>query len=197
MKDEGVDAGKRRFLTLATSVVGGAGAAAAAVPFLASFKPSARAKALGAPVKADVSKIEEGARITYTWRGSPVWVVKRNERMLGTLPKLTGELRDPQSEQPQQPEYVDAETRSIKPELLVMIGRCTHLGCSPLYRPDADAADVPGEWMGGFFCPCHGSKFDLAGRVYKGVPAPLNMEVPPHRYESDAVIIIGEDTEAA
>jgi len=197
VKDEGVDAGKRRFLTLATSVVGGAGAAAAAVPFLASFKPSARAKALGAPVKADVSKIEEGARITYTWRGSPVWVVKRNERMLGTLPKLTGELRDPQSEQPQQPEYVDAETRSIKPELLVMIGRCTHLGCSPLYRPEADAADVPGEWMGGFFCPCHGSKFDLAGRVYKGVPAPLNMEVPPHRYESDAVIIIGEDTEAA
>lgn len=197
VKDEGVDAGKRRFLTLATSVVGGAGAAAAAVPFLASFKPSARAEALGAPVKADVSKVEDGARVTYTWRGSPVWLVKRTPPMLETLPALSGKLADPDSEQPQQPAYVDPETRSIKPELLVMVGVCTHLGCSPLYRPDPAAADVPGEWMGGFFCPCHGSKFDLAGRVYKGVPAPLNMPVPPHRYESDTVVVIGEDTEVA
>lgn len=197
VNDEGVDAGKRRFLTLATGVVGGAGVALAAVPFLASFKPSARAEALGAPVRADISKIELGARVTYTWRGSPVWVVRRTDAMLATLPKLTGELADPNSEVKQQPAYVDPTTRSIEPNVLVMVGRCTHLGCSPLYRPDANAEDVPGEWLGGFFCPCHGSKFDIAGRVYKGVPAPTNLPVPPHRYETDSVIVIGEDPETA
>lgn len=197
---DGVDAGKRRFLTLATTVVGGAGAAMVAVPFLSSMAPSQRAKALGAPVTADISKVEDGARVTYVWRGSPVWIVKRTPDMLGTLSQLTGEVADPDSQQPQQPEYITGAERAIKPEVLVMIGRCTHLGCSPLFRPDADAADVPGEWLGGFFCPCHGSKFDISGRVYKGVPAPTNLVVPPHRYADENTIVIGEDptdTEAA
>ena len=198
VKDDGVDVKKRRFLTAATGVVGGAGAAMAAVPFLGSFAPSERAKAAGAPVKADIGALEDGGRVTYVWRGSPVWVVKRTDAMLASLSKVTNALADPESQASDQPEYATGESRAIKDDTLVMIGRCTHLGCSPLYRPDPVSEDVPGDWEGGFFCPCHGSKFDLSGRVYKGVPAPTNMPVPPHRYESDTVIVIGEDpTDAA
>ncbi|MES0873009.1 ubiquinol-cytochrome c reductase iron-sulfur subunit [Sinimarinibacterium thermocellulolyticum] len=193
MSNQGVDPGRRRFLTLTTSVVGGAGAAAAAWPFLASLSPSERAKALGAPVTVDVSKVEPGQRITVAWRGKPVWIVRRTPEMLETLPKVTDDLRDPESREAQQPGYAQNQTRSIKPEILVMVGSCTHLGCSPTFRPDHPAPEIHSNWQGGFFCPCHGSMFDLAGRVYKGVPAPLNLAVPPHRYEGDDTIVVGED----
>jgi ubiquinol-cytochrome c reductase iron-sulfur subunit len=193
MSNEGVDAGRRRLLTLSTVVVGGAGAAAAMWPFLASLKPSAKAQALGASVTADISQIEVGQKVTYVWRGRPVWVVRRTKEMIATLAKVTSELRDPESKEPQQPEYVTGEARAIKPEFLVMVGSCTHLGCSPTFRPDTPAPDIASDWQGGFFCPCHGSRFDLSGRVYKGVPAPLNLAVPPHRYVNDTTIVIGED----
>lgn len=194
MSNEGVDTGRRRMLTAATGVVGGVGAAAAVWPFLASLKPSERAKALGAPVTADISNLQVGQMTTVEWRGKPVWIVKRSQEMVKSLSGLTGELRDPASEVPQQPEYAQNEHRSIRPEVLVMVGSCTHLGCSPNFRPDAVAApDVGDDWQGGFYCPCHGSKFDLAGRVYKGVPAPTNLQIPPHRFESDSKVVIGED----
>lgn len=196
MSNEGVDPGRRRFLTLTTSVVGGAGVAAAAWPFLASLAPSERAKALGAPVTIDVSKAEAGQRITVAWRGKPVWVVRRTPEMVASLSQVASELRDPESKEAQQPEYATNETRSIKPDLLVMVGSCTHLGCSPTFRPDHPAPEIHSNWHGGFFCPCHGSMFDLAGRVYKGVPAPTNLVVPPHRYEGDNTIVIGEDPTA-
>jgi len=193
MSNQGVDPSRRRFLTLTTTVVGGAGAAAAVWPFLASLKPSDRAKALGAPVTIDISHIEDGQRVIVAWRGKPVWVVKRTPEMLASLPKVTAQLRDPESAEKQQPDYVKGEARAIKPNMLVMVGSCTHLGCSPVYRPDHPAADIDPSWEGGFYCPCHGSKFDLSGRVYKGVPAPLNLQVPPHRYEGDTTIVVGED----
>ncbi len=193
MSNQGVDPGRRRFLTLTTSVVGGAGAVAAAWPFLASLKPSERAKALGAPVTVDISKVEAGQRIIFPWRGKPVWVVNRTDEMLASLPQVTDDLRDPDSKEPQQPSYAQNEARSIKPKVLVMVGSCTHLGCSPSFRPDHPAPDIDPNWQGGFYCPCHGSKFDLAGRVYKSVPAPLNLLVPPHRYEDDHTIVVGED----
>lgn len=197
MSNEGVDLGRRRFLTVATSVVGGAGAVAAAVPFLSSLSPSERAKALGAPVSIDISGLEQGQMVTTAWRGKPVWVVSRTEEMLATLSEGENRLRDPKSEQPQQPAYATNPSRAIKPETLVMLGVCTHLGCSPKYRPESPAPDIDAHWLGGFFCPCHGSKFDLAGRVFQGVPAPLNMEVPPHRYETDTEIVVGEDSQGA
>ncbi len=197
MSNQGVDPSRRRFLTLTTSVVGGAGAAAAVWPFLASLKPSERAKALGAPVTVDVSKVEAGQRVTVAWRGKPVWIVRRTTDMLGTLPKVTADLRDPESKEEQQPSYAQNESRSIKPDVLVMVGSCTHLGCSPSFRPDHPAPEIHSNWQGGFFCPCHGSMFDLAGRVYKGVPAPLNLAVPPHRYEGDNTIVVGEDPTGA
>lgn len=193
MSNEGVDVGRRRFLTVATTVVGGAGAAMAAVPFLASLAPSERAKALGAPVTIDISDLEPGQLVITAWRGKPVWVVRRTEAMLATLGSVRGELRDPNSDQPQQPEYAKNEYRSIRPEVLVMIGSCTHLGCSPSFRPEIAPNDLGSDWQGGFFCPCHGSKFDLAGRVYAGVPAPLNLPVPPHRYVTDTEVLVGED----
>ncbi len=193
MSNQGVDPGRRRFLTLTTSVVGGAGVAAAAWPFLASMAPSERAKAAGAPVTIDISKAEAGQKVTIAWRGKPVWVVKRTPEMLATLDKVTAELRDPESQEAQQPAYAQNEARSIKPEVLVMVGSCTHLGCSPTFRPDHPAPEIRSDWQGGFFCPCHGSMFDLAGRVYKGVPAPTNLVVPPHRYEGENTIVIGED----
>lgn len=194
MSNEGVDAGRRRFLTLATTVVGGAGAAAAAWPFLASMKPSERAKALGAPVSIDISKLEPGQKITQAWRGRPIWVVKRTPDMLEGLKKLPADtFRDPESVEKQQPDYIKGENRSLKPEILVMTGTCTHLGCSPTFKPDHPAPEVDANWQGGFYCPCHGSKFDISGRVYKGVPAPTNLVVPPHRYADDNTIIIGED----
>jgi ubiquinol-cytochrome c reductase iron-sulfur subunit len=197
MSGDNTNTGRRRFLTAATSVVGAVGVGFALVPFISSMQPSAKARAAGAPVRADISKLEPGQMIRVKWRGKPVWLVKRTDDMLEELPKLDSELRDPASEQPQQPPYAQNEYRSIKPEILVTVGICTHLGCSPTYRPDVGAADLGADWPGGFFCPCHGSRFDLAGRVFKGVPAPLNLEVPPHRYLSDNEVLIGEDEGAA
>jgi ubiquinol-cytochrome c reductase iron-sulfur subunit len=193
-----VDLGRRRFLTATATVVGGVGVAFVAVPFLSSWAPSERAQAAGAPVEADISKLEEGALMTVEWRGRPVWLLKRSPRMLDDLPGLRDLLRDPDSaEVGQQPPYAQNAHRSIRPDLLVMIGICTHLGCSPTFRPEIAPADLGPNWRGGFFCPCHGSGFDLAGRVFRGVPAPLNMEVPSHRFLSDSRVLIGVDPETA
>jgi ubiquinol-cytochrome c reductase iron-sulfur subunit len=198
MSTDVVDQGKRRFLTAATSVVGAVGAGFVAVPFIASWMPSERAKNAGAPVEADISKLEEGRMLIVEWQSKPVWIVRRSQQMLDSLPELTDTLRDPASENPdQQPEYAQNEHRSRKPEILVLIGICTHLGCSPTYRPDIAPADLGDEWLGGFFCPCHSSRFDMAGRVYTGVPAPTNLAVPPHYYVSENVILVGEDGGAA
>ena len=200
MSNQGVNKGRRQFLTAATSVVGAAGVVGVAVPFVASWNPSAKAKAAGAPVKADISKLEPGQMVVVEWRGKPVYVVRRTQETLDALStaSLVDVLRDPESAESTQPAYVVGAPRSIKPEFLVLVGLCTHLGCAPKYRPDVGATDLGGdEWLGGFFCPCHGSKFDLAGRVYKGVPAPLNLEVPPHNFESDKVLVIGVDQETA
>ncbi len=198
MSNEGVNEGRRRFLIGATSAVGAVGAVGAAVPFVKSWNPSAKAKAAGAPVEVDISKLEMGQKMVVEWRGRPIWVVKRSQEALDGLNKVKGDLRDPASEQEQQPGYAQNEFRSIKSDILVLIGICTHLGCSPTYRPDVGAVDLGGDsWLGGFYCPCHGSKFDFAGRVYKGVPAPTNLEVPPHKYLSESVIIIGVDEETA
>lgn len=197
MSNEGADGSRRRFLTTATSVVGAAGAAAVAWPFLASLKPSARAKALGAPVLADLSTLEPGMRATYLWRGQPIWVVRRTPEMLASLDKVAGELVDPDSKVPQQPAYITDKSRALKPEFLVMKGVCTHLGCSPILRTDHPAPEIAANWQGGFFCPCHGSRFDLAARVFKGVPAPTNLVIPPHQYLSDAKLLIGVDAKGA
>jgi ubiquinol-cytochrome c reductase iron-sulfur subunit len=198
VSEQGVNKGRRQFLTAATSVVGAAGVVGVAVPFVASWNPSAKAKAAGAPVRADISRLEPGQMVVVEWRGKPVYVVRRTAEALETLTRDADVLRDPESREPQQPSYVNPEQRSIKPEFLVLLGLCTHLGCAPKYRPEVGAADLGGEgWLGGFFCPCHGSKFDLAGRVFKGVPAPLNLEVPPHFYESERVLVIGIDQETA
>jgi len=197
MTTDTVDTSKRRTLTLATSAVAAVGAGFVAVPFVASWSPSERAKTAGAPVEVDISKLDEGRLLTVEWRGKPVWIVKRSAKTLQDLKALEGSLRDAASENEQQPEYAKNATRSRKPEVLVLVGICTHLGCSPTFRPDLAAADLGSDWLGGFFCPCHGSKFDLAGRVYSGVPAPTNLEVPPHYYLSDNVILVGEDGSAA
>jgi ubiquinol-cytochrome c reductase iron-sulfur subunit len=193
MRGNDVNPSRRRFLTTATTVVGGVGVAFALVPFISSMEPSAKARAAGAPVRADISKIEPGQMIRVKWRGKPVWVVNRTQEMLDTLPTLDGGLRDPNSEQSEQPDYAKNEYRSIKPKYLVLIGICTHLGCSPTFRPDVAPADLGKDWKGGFFCPCHGSRFDLAGRVFQGVPAPLNLAVPPYRYLSETEILIGDE----
>ena len=198
MSTDVVDKDKRRFLTAATSVVGAVGAGFVAVPFIASWMPSERAKNAGAPVEADISKLEEGRMMIVEWQSKPVWIVRRSQQMLDSLPKLTDTLRDPASENAdQQPEYAQNEHRSRKPEVLVLIGICTHLGCSPTYRPDIAAVDLGDDWLGGFFCPCHSSKFDMAGRVYTGVPAPTNLAVPPHYYVTESTILVGEDGGAA
>lgn len=195
---EPVDVGRRRFITAAATVVGGVGVGFAAVPFLASWSPSEKAQAAGAPVEVDVSKMEVGQRITVEWRGKPVWIVRRSEEMLASLPQLEDRLRDPNSEvASQQPTYAQNAHRSIKPEYLVMVGICTHLGCSPTFRPEVAPEDLGPDWLGGFFCPCHGSRFDISGRVYQGVPAPTNMVVPPYQYLSETRILVGEDSEAA
>ncbi len=191
MTSDGIDKSRRRFLTAATSVVGGAGVVAVAVPFLASWNPSARAKSAGAPVEADIGKLEAGQQIIVKWQGKPVWVVRRDEEALASLKTVEPELRDIMSDESIQPAYAKNEHRSIKPEYLVVVGICTHLGCSPTYRPEITA-----DWMGGFFCPCHGSKFDFAGRVYKGVPAPTNLDIPPHKFVAENVLLIGKDGEA-
>jgi len=192
-----VNLNRRRFLTGAALVVGGVGVGFAITPFIKSWSPSERAQAAGAPVEADVSKLEPGALMIVEWRGKPVWLVRRTQRMLDDLPTLDDQLRDPNSEMDQQPPYAKNPNRSINPELLVMVGICTHLGCSPTYRPDVAPADLGPAWKGGFFCPCHGSRFDLAGRVYQGVPAPLNLQVPPYRFLTDTRVLIGVDTEKA
>jgi ubiquinol-cytochrome c reductase iron-sulfur subunit len=197
MGGDNTNSGRRRFLTAATTVVGAVGVGFVLVPFISSMQPSARARAAGAPIRADISKLEPGQMIRVKWRGKPVWLVRRTEKMLEVLPTLDPQLRDPESLESEQPPYAQNEYRSIKPEVLVTVGICTHLGCSPTYRPDAGAADLGADWEGGFFCPCHGSKFDLAGRVYKGVPAPLNLVVPPHVYLSETELVIGDDGEAA
>ena len=198
MSSDGVNTGRRKFLTAATSVVGVAGAVGVAVPFVGSWNPSAKAKAAGAPVKADVGKIEPGQMIVVEWRGKPVYVMRRTPSQLEDLPRLDDRLKDPQSEISDQPDYITDIGRAIRPELLVLVGLCTHLGCAPKFRPEVGAADLGGdEWLGGFFCPCHGSKFDLAGRVYSGVPASKNLEVPPYSFEGDNVLVIGVDSEAA
>ena len=196
MANEGVDRRRRRFLVAATSVVGGAGAVALAVPFLASWRPSARAQAAGAPVEVNVRQIEPGQRISVAWRGRPVWVVRRTPEMLDLLPEIRDRLRDPDSEViTQQPPYAQNEHRSIRPEFLVLIGICTHLGCSPAFRPEIGAAEMGGDWPGGWLCACHGSRFDMAGRVYRNVPAALNLQVPPHHFASDDLIIVGEHSD--
>jgi len=192
---EPVDKNRRRFLNVATSIVGGIGTAFVAAPFLGSWSPSAKAQALGSPVEIDISKLEPGAQLTVEWRGQPIWVIRRTKNSLEELSKLNNLLRDPQSEEQQQPSYAKNLYRSIKEEYLILIGLCTHLGCVPTYRPDKGG--VGAGWLGGFFCPCHGSKFDLAGRVYKGVPAPLNLQVPPYQFISESIILIGEDQKAA
>jgi len=197
MSDDGVNEGRRRVLTALTSVVGAAGAVGAAVPFVGSWNPSAKAKAAGAPVNFNIAKLEPGQMATVEWRGKPVFIVRRTKEALNSLEEVKSSLRDPESEKSIQPEYTKNAARSIKDEFLVLLGLCTHLGCAPTYRPDVGAQDLGGDsWLGGFFCRCHGSKFDLAGRVLQGVPAPTNLEIPPYKYLSDDVIRIGEDQEA-
>lgn len=186
---ETIDNSRRRFLLAATTTLGGIGVACATVPFVASWMPSVRTLALEGPVEVDISKLELGAQLTVEWRGQPVWIIHRTPPMLQKLASLDPGLRDPNSEEPQQPAYAKNEYRSIKSEYLVLVGLCTHLGCVPTYRPDIGSIDA--QWPGGFFCPCHGSKFDLAGRVFKGVPAPTNLVVPPYTYLQDKVILIG------
>ena len=196
MANQGVNPGRRRFLTATTVVVGGAGAAMAAIPFLKTLRPSARAEVAGAPVTADVSKIEPGQRLMVQWRGQPVWIIRRTPEMLAALASQDGRLRDPKSDNPdQQPEYARNEYRSVKPELLVLVGTCTHLGCSPTFRPEMIPEPFDSEWKGGFYCPCHNSRFDLAGRVYEGVPAPTNLAVPPYRFLDDNRVQIGVNPE--
>jgi len=197
MSSEGVNTTRRRFLTAATSAVGGAGVVGILVPFVGSWNPSAKAKAAGAPVKADIGKLEPGQMVVVEWRGKPVYVVNRTPSQLESLASLNSVLKDPDSTISKQPAYIEGINRAIRPELLIIVGLCTHLGCAPKFRPEVGAADLGGdEWLGGFFCPCHGSKFDLSGRVYAGVPASANLEIPPHSFEGENVLVIGVDSEA-
>jgi len=187
-----INTSRRKFLSAVTTVIGGVGAGFAVVPFVGSWLPSAQAKALGAPIDIDLAQIEVGQKVTVAWRGKPIIVVHRNEDTVSKLSSLDQKLRDPKSAESNQPLYTTNGFRSIKPEFLVLEGICTHLGCVPTYKPEAGEVDA--SWVGGFFCPCHGSKYDLAGRVFKGVPAPLNLPIPPHRYVGDQIIRIGEDS---
>ncbi|OFE11155.1 ubiquinol-cytochrome c reductase iron-sulfur subunit [Pseudohongiella acticola] len=195
MSEDGTDSGRRRFLLGSTSVVGAAGVVGAVVPFVGSWNPSAKARAAGAPVRVDISRIEEGSILgpIPAWRGRPIFVVRRTQEALDALATLDSDLQDPNSEQPEQPEYADNQYRSRNPEVLVLIGLCPHLFCSPTPRLAIRPEPFEQDWKGGFYCPCHGSKFDLAGRVYIGSPASRNMEVPPHFFESDNILVIGED----
>jgi ubiquinol-cytochrome c reductase iron-sulfur subunit len=192
MSNAPVDNSRRRFLTIATSVVGGVGAAGAAVPFIASWNPSERAKSAGAPVEVDISKLEPGQLIRVEWRGKPVWVVYRTPKMLEQMKAHEGKLRDPQSEEPQQLDSAKNEYRSKRPEIFVAVGICTHLGCSPTFLQGGFGEKVEGT-QDGFFCPCHGSKFDMAGRVFQSVPAPLNLEIPPYTFIDETTILVGEE----
>lgn len=192
------DLRRRQVLKVVTAGMGGVGLTVAAAPFVKSMSPSERAKAAGAPVEVDLSEVSSGALVTVEWRGRPVWVVHRTPKMLALLKEHEDYLADPHSRQAQQPHYVDNETRSITPSYFIAVGICTHLGCVPVFRPEpATSAELGEQWHGGFYCPCHGSKFDLAGRVYKNVPAPLNLEIPPHMYLSESRVLIGEDGQLA
>jgi ubiquinol-cytochrome c reductase iron-sulfur subunit len=197
--DGGVDNGRRHFLVVATTVTGVAGAALTAIPFLASWKPSARAQALGAPVEADISKLEAGAMIKVNWRGQAIFIVNRTPDMRAKLDsaELTAQLRDPESKESEQPPYAKNSARALNPEYLVLVGVCTHLGCAPMSRFQAGDAELGADWPGGFYCPCHGSKFDLSGRVFKDVPAPLNLKVPPYRFINEGLVQIGVDAEVS
>jgi ubiquinol-cytochrome c reductase iron-sulfur subunit len=199
MADNELDRGKRRFLVAATGVAGGIAGVATAVPFIASMLPSERAKAAGAPVEADIGNLAPGEMTRVEWRGKPVLIVRRTQEMLETVKQSEGRVADPKSERKKEltPEYARNEFRSIKPEYLVVVGICTHLGCSPVDKFKAQAEAFESDWKGGFYCPCHGSLFDLAGRVYKNKPAPDNLEVPPHKFLSDSRIVIGDDTKGA
>jgi ubiquinol-cytochrome c reductase iron-sulfur subunit len=193
-KVDGVDCSRRRLL-VATSAVGGVAGITAAVPFVASMLPSERAKSAGAPVEADISKLAPGQMMTVEWRGKPVWIIHRSPEMLEGLKKIEDKVSDPKSERPNQPDYAKNEMRSIKPEYMVAVGICTHLGCSPTEKfATGSASGIEADWPGGFFCPCHGSTFDLAGRVYKNKPAPDNLVVPPYKFVGDSKIVIGEDS---
>ena len=191
MSDGGVNQGRRRLLVAATSVIGAVGVAGAAIPFIKSWSPSAKAKAAGAPIRVNISKLEPGRQIVIEWRGQPVFVLRRGADALERLSRLENQLADPDSHDSIQPDYVNSRLRSIRPDVLVVVGVCTHLGCSPIFRPEVAPADLGTEWLGGYFCPCHGSRYDLAGRVYKAQPAPLNLVVPPYAYESEHIIVIG------
>ncbi len=193
MTKEVVDTSRRQFLTRALTVVGAVGTGYLAVPFISQMQPSARAMAAGAPVEVDISRIEPGQLIRVAWRGKPVWVLSRTPEVLKILENDTAKLADANSANSEQPEESSNGYRSIKPEIFIAVGLCTHLGCSPTFRPETAPNDLGDDWKGGFFCPCHGSGFDLAGRVFKSVPAPTNLVVPPYRYITDTQIIIGEE----
>lgn len=201
MSEQTIDLKRRRFLTQATSVVGAVGVGFVAMPFLSSWLPSARAKAAGAPVDVDITKLEPGQLVRVLWRKKPVWIFKRDTQTLSNLKTLDSYLADPDgtgNSKAQQPTYINKNYRSIKAEIAVIVGICTHLGCSPTYHPELGATDLGGDsWKGGFYCPCHGSKFDLAGRVYKNVPAPTNLVIPPYHFVSDSLIRVGIDPKAA
>jgi ubiquinol-cytochrome c reductase iron-sulfur subunit len=194
MQDNGIDKKRRHFLTAAATVVGGAGALATAIPFVSTLSPSAKTKAIGGPVEVDISKLKPGERMVEKWRGKPVWILRRSKESVADLSEMSDILRDPESDVEQQPEYAKNSYRSINPEYLVVVGLCTHLGCSPNYLASGEENDFGADWKGGFFCPCHGSKFDLAGRVYKGVPAPANLVVPKYQFISETTILIGDDS---
>jgi ubiquinol-cytochrome c reductase iron-sulfur subunit len=195
MAEQGANNGRRRFLTATTAVVGGIGAIYAAVPFIKSWQPSARAQVAGAPVRADISKLEQGQMTIVEWRGQPIWIIRRSPDVLAALGKHDDKLRDPKSENAdQQPEYARNTGRSIKPDLLVLVGLCTHLGCAPKLHAQIKPEPFDPQWQGGFYCPCHKSRFDMAGRVYSGVPAPTNLKVPPYKFLDDNTLMIGVDS---
>ncbi|MDH3420191.1 MAG: ubiquinol-cytochrome c reductase iron-sulfur subunit [Gammaproteobacteria bacterium] len=193
---DNADLERRHFLTAATTIAGGVGIVGAAIPFVASFNPSARARALGAPVEVDISKVEPGALIKVEWRGRAVMILNRTEAMLDSLGDMMSVLADPGSEVSLQPDFAANEHRSLRPEILVVEGVCTHLGCAPIPRFEVAPADLGADWVGGFYCPCHGSKFDLSGRVFSGVPAPTNLTVPPYSFLSDGTLLIGSEAGA-
>jgi len=197
MADKEMDQGKRRFLVAATSVAGGVAAGAVAVPLVTSMLPSERAKAAGAPVEVDISKLAPGEQMTVEWRGKPVWIVRRTQEMLETVKNADDKVADPGSKKPMQPAYAKNEFRSLKPDYLVVVGICTHLGCSPVGKFKAGPEAFDANWQGGFYCPCHGSLFDLAGRVFKNKPAPDNLVIPPYKYLSDTRLLIGDDSKGA